>query len=609
MPQADQHDDVPLITIYRQLYRDKFWADVEAGVTKPFVLPLYLVGIFFLPTLYLTIPHKDRPWLYRARWLLLAFVVVFHFHMARDVSSMNFAFAYGVGLLAAWGTIWNFTLLVWTRPQWDAKRVDIRRKVQKEPPERDLDSKATAGSTMSVLGNGNGNASGSRYKEQPTTAETSGRTSGRQTNGHAKPGGHEETSKDLRERQKPAKETSSPPLAEAASINQRADNAESNQGLTADPSEQEFEYYWQEYPSDASFWTRLSWTFDIVTTMRMTGWNWAIPVLPPYRPPPYSGNSQLPLTSGPHRSKQGFKRTLSRRQLFLERLFINIIPNYLILDFCVVVAPADPYFLLGPDHHVPLPAHLASLHPLLLSLRRTAISFVAIFSALQLGWNVIALALAFPCAPVLGFRAHPWHLPTISGSFAQVLDRGLAGFWGAWWHQTFRFGFSAPARWLQRNGYLGRRGATATLAGAALAFLQSGLVHAAASWSTVPDSRPLMPMLFFALAGVGTVLQAQLARSLRPLLGSTAPLPLWARRLANLAFTTLWLWSTSWMLLDDFSRCGLWLFEPLPFSFFRALSGRVGGDPADTRMWRFDAGGAPRWYSGGRRWWESGVAI
>lgn len=35
--------------------------------------------------------------------------------------------------------------------------------------------------------------------------------------------------------------------------------------------EQQYEYYWQEYPIDASFWVRFNWAFDIVSSFRLTG--------------------------------------------------------------------------------------------------------------------------------------------------------------------------------------------------------------------------------------------------------------------------------------------------------------------------------------------------
>ncbi|KAI1486231.1 membrane bound O-acyl transferase family-domain-containing protein [Biscogniauxia mediterranea] len=572
MSQAGQHD-VPLRTIYRQLYREKFWADVEAGVTKPFVLPLYIAGILIIPALYLSIPHKDRPWLYRARWPLLAVLTAFHTYVIRNVSSMNFAAAYGAGLIASWGIIWNFALLVWTRPQWDAKRVHIRRKTRKE--------------TTQKLSNGD-------ITHDSATPPHIG-------NGDAKANGQGATSKDLRKRQTRAKEDAA--AAAAAVLDQTS--------RTADLS-QEYEYYWQEYPADASFWTRLDWVLALVTNVRMTGWNWAIPCLPPYEPPPYVGDVQLPLSSGVHTSRQGFTRALTRRQLLFSRLFGSIVPSYLVLDFCIVATSADPYFLLGPSHResgsVPLPAALASLHPLALSALRTALAFSAILAALHLVWDLWALALAFPLRPLLGpLRSHPWHLPSMTGSFAQVLDRGLAGFWGAWWHQTFRFGFAAPALWLQRRGFLSRS-SFSSLVAPALAFLQSGLVHAAASATTVAPSRWEMPLCFFLCAGAGAVLQARLSAALRPLL---LHLPRPARRAGNLAFALLWMCATSWMLVDDFGRCGLFLYDPLPLSVFRPWSARLGGDPADTSVLRYDPGSAPRWVRVPGRWgWlQSGVAI
>ncbi|KAI5927819.1 membrane bound O-acyl transferase family-domain-containing protein [Camillea tinctor] len=573
MGQPGQHG-VPLRTIYRQIYREKFWADVEAGVTKLFVVPLCFIGILILPALYLAIPHKDRPWLYRARWPLLAFLTAFHAHMIRSVSSMNFASAYGAGLIAAWGTIWNFALLVWTRPQWDAKRMHIRKRTRSETAGKHLNGHSTSQSAL-------------RVQSCDGTATANGHSQGA-------------ASKIPRKRQTHAKE--------AAAV---VSDQPTNQPTSTTDLDQEYEYYWQEYPTDASFWTRLDWVLALITNVRMTGWNWAIPCLPPYEPPPYVDGTQLPLSSGIHKSRQGFTRELTRRQLLRSRFFGSIIPSYLVLDFCIVATSADPYFLLGPENHdrIPLPPPLASLPPLALSALRTGLSFFAILSALHLVWNVWALILAFPLRPLLGpLRSHPYHLPSMTGSFAQVLDRGLTGFWGAWWHQTFRFGFSAPALWLQRRGYLTSRLST-RLVGASLAFLQSGLVHAAASATTVAPSRWPMPLAFFLCAAAGTVLQAQLAAALHRPLVKHLPRP--ARRAGNFAFVLLWMWATSWMLVDDFGRCGLFLYDPLPVSVFRPLSPRIGGDPADTRVLRYDPGSAPTWVwvPGPWGWLQSGMAF
>ncbi|KAI1382063.1 membrane bound O-acyl transferase family-domain-containing protein [Hypoxylon crocopeplum] len=627
-----QHADIA--STYREFYRAKFRDDVLAGTKKPFLVPLYFLGVWILPTLYLAIPHKDRPWLYKARWLVLAFVVVFNFHMILNVSSHNFASAYGAGLIGAWGIIWTFTVLVWTKPQWEAKRVDIRKKSRVEKPESNGDRELSTPSLSTTSGNGHAprktsgkqsshlssvpqqrrNASGEGSEEEPGVAETSGR----ELNGHAANG--DGLSRSLKERRthadtaQPLLEWTSMPgesrkeLLEAIpSLRQNENGATSAADLEKLAAGQEFEYYWQEYPADASFWTRLDWAFDIVSTFRMTGWNWAIPCLPPYEPPATFGSFQLPLNSvGPQRTKQGYTRELSYTKFFLSRLFLDIIPSYVIVDFCAVHMTADPYFVLGPEHNLPLPPHLASHSPLLLSAQRTALSFVGVVSALQLTFNAGALALAFlpPLPQTLRFRSHPWHLPTPFGSFARVLDRGLAGFWGAWWHQTFRFGFAAPARWLLRRGYVDPGTPRARAAAAVVAFAQSGFLHASGSYSTVPNgTRWFLPPLFFLLAGVGTVLQSWLSRAV--LRAYITRLPRWMRRLGNLVFVLVWMWMTSWLLIDDFGRCGLWMFEPVPVSIFRALKY---GPSQDHRVWRYERDFWPRWYWG-KHWWDSGIGV
>ncbi|KAI1336924.1 membrane bound O-acyl transferase family-domain-containing protein [Xylariaceae sp. FL0016] len=615
--QHGQDLDLGLAESHRQLYRAQFRANVAAGAATPFIVPLHFLGIWILPTLYLAIPHKDRPWLYRARWLVLAFTTALHLHMILYTSSMNFAAAYGVGLLAAWATVWNFTVLVWTRPQWDARRVEARRTAKSG-------NEVNGGMSNGSRGT-NGSANGYAASEtQPPAPFDVVKSSSSETNGNL-PYVDGIKLNGLRERgvngaREPVvrpemPEESTKNLEMAISRVTHAGNGvhPENPAETAMDrlgeelsKEHEAEYFWQEYPAEASYWARLDWAFDIVSTMRMTGWNWAIHCLPPYKPPPKIGSSQLPLSYGPHRTKQGFSRTLSRRHLLIERVLFAIIPTYLIVDLIAVLMLQDPYFIVGPEKaaSLPMPPHLASYSPLFLSFRRATLGFVGIVTALQLVFNFGALCLAFLCPPLLGFRAHPWHLPSMSGSFTQVLDRGLAGFWGSWWHQTFRFGFSAPAQWLVRNGYVEKGSGGERIVGAFCAFLLSGFLHASASYSTVPETKWWLPPVFFLLSGVGTVLQSSLCRSsfAKPFIENT---PQWARRAGNLLFVVLWLWATHWALVDDFGRCGLWLFEPVPVSVFRWLGL---GDPKDRRVWRYGEDLMPRWHTG-KHWWDTGIAI
>ena len=79
-------------------------------------------------------------------------------------------------------------------------------------------------------------------------------------------------------------------------------------------------------------------------------------------------------------------------------------------------------------------------------------------------------------------------------------------------------------------------------------------------------------------------------------------IPKVVRRAANLGIVTVWLYFTSPLLVDDFARGGIWLFEPVPISLWRGL----GFGPEGEGWWCW-YGGLLKWRSGGA-WWDSGIA-
>jgi len=85
--------------IARAEYKALFDTEVAKGIREPLVLPFCLFGPFILPIVYLAIPHRNRPWLYHARWLVVAFVVAFDAYMIQYMSSYNVAPAYASGLM------------------------------------------------------------------------------------------------------------------------------------------------------------------------------------------------------------------------------------------------------------------------------------------------------------------------------------------------------------------------------------------------------------------------------------------------------------------------------------------------------------------------------
>jgi hypothetical protein len=186
----------------RELLRSQFRADIASGTARPLVLPFDALGVFLLPLIYLCIPHTGRPWLYKSRFLVLALMIGLNLNIMLKAASTNMAVAYGTGLAATWGIIWGLTVLVWTRPQFEAARVKRRRtKFRRE----------------------NGSVNGEIVHE-----------------------GRKRSNRDLIEEKAPD-ETVAAALLDG------------------------YEYYWQAYPADEGFRTRLDWAYDYVTSFRGSG--------------------------------------------------------------------------------------------------------------------------------------------------------------------------------------------------------------------------------------------------------------------------------------------------------------------------------------------------
>ncbi|KAG9236251.1 membrane bound O-acyl transferase family-domain-containing protein [Amylocarpus encephaloides] len=533
-------------------HREYFLDLVEDGSIRPLIFHYHFSGCLLLIA-YLLIPHTTRPWVYRARWLVLAWNCWWGWKTLWETSSVSSAVNFIVGLTAAWNWVYSWTWLVFYRPQWDARRVKRRTVEAKAHRHHQTWAKASAART----GHGR-ELDGKTGPEASLTANARRRTRSQE-----------------RERDAPSRWNGT-----AAPTETIAD-----------------EYFWEPYPDN--FRERLPWLCDLLINFRLPGWNIAIPQLPP--PPPAAsrhppGIPRAPMPRG--RSHTGLRRCESREDVFWTYV-PRFVLGYLVLDLIKTIAIHDPFFLFGPTTYA-LPPFLARLSPILLYAYRQIMTMAAILTALETGLSlspiVFCLLLGPPC---LGEQAEPWYYSTHWGSVSNIFSRGLNGFWSSWWHQLFRFVFSAPTYYLVRVGAVSAGSQAFRLLQLLFAFAISGVLHAAGSVTTLPHTRPCDFLAFFLLQALGIFLQTVAASRLRPHVKSC---PSILRRAGNFVFTVAWLLSTSWLLVDEFARGAVWLFEPVPISLLRGLGFGVEGD--GWWCWEYMGSG---WYRG--RWWDSGMAL
>ncbi|KAG5926154.1 hypothetical protein E4U42_003571 [Claviceps africana] len=532
-------------------YRHTFLQALQDGSAKPLLIPYSILGSHVIPILWLTIPHVSRPWLYQTRWIVVAFTIVFNVHAMTVTSSTNFGLAYSSGMWLFLGIIQCLNLLVWTRPQFEAARV-IKVVAPKPKPEAEpADTPRQNGGTL---------------------------------NGHATL-----TSQTLKLR----KSVSNAPLEKIA---------ESETG-TGD----EIEYRWQKFPAKAPFLVRLGWVMDLMFSLRGCGWNFSISTIPrPVIPQIIQDNAKVDVDSVPRKTAAGFSHPVTARNL-LRTCLIKALLSYIVLDFLNLQMKRDPYYLVGPNNEYEPPPHIANKSPWSLALCRQSYFLVGVLISITYYFYVSNIFQYYLFKIFFPSRAFLWNFPSMFGSFSDVLDRGLAGWWGSWWHQTFRLVFLAPSVYLLKKGYLKRRTVAADLFGLFISFFQSGLLHAAGSYTAIPHTRPWDQLRYFLFQGLGIVVQQYLSLALRSIFPK---MPRAMRRCGNLAFSILWMFVTSPMFLHDMISCAIWMHESVPISVFRllGLGPALSLGYADNAWWRWDKEYFLKFYET-KHWWEAGFAL
>ncbi|RMY82843.1 hypothetical protein D0864_07965 [Hortaea werneckii] len=526
-------------------YEELYFSLVENGTVYPCIYPWVSAGVAIVLA-YLLVDHRNSPLLKASRWPIFVTSTAFHIWCMLNMQARSAAAAFGLGLMCAWGILWIFAITIAYDCQSHFKRYE--RSVEDSNIEP-IDGAIHKHSNGFAISNG-----------QPT---------------------------ELRKRAGLVRDETSDQKQFTPSKRQRV--------------------FWQSYPSSFSI-ERLDWVLDVFTNFRGVGWTYETNGVPP---PPHSVQVDLGMASASKQdagnkltSKTGIRRYSNHDEL-LKHVAIGIAYGYFALDAIKTIMHHDPYFWGYIDAAAPhwLPGfvrqsyHLTKMYRMLLSL-------YAIYTAL---WYIFKLGPAFFCGILgpkrVGIRGEAWMNPyDMFGAYSNVLDKGLAGWWGGWWHQIFRFGFEAPANRLLELFGIEKRSSLGKLISLLVAFFLSGCLHACGSFTQLGDTRPLKgPMCFFLLQALGIVGQIATVQLLKKA-GIAALCPIWLSRCLNFFLVNTWLYYTAPLLVDDFARGGVWLFEPVPFSPLRGL----GLGQPDDKWYCFEH--QRIWWRTGHYWWDTGIA-
>lgn len=325
---------------------------------------------------------------------------------------------------------------------------------------------------------------------------------------------------------------------------------------------------WEEpYPHD--LYNRLCWVLTLLASIRLGYWKIA----------------------DPHHDKTQPPARLTRTA-FLCRAGSIIIHSYLILDTAAFYSHNDPYFTRA-DIGIDSPLVLSPTAPPFLSLTlqyipipprllRSSALGAQIYSTITLGGALgiplLVLVNRLGLIPTI-WSPHAW--PLFFGPFSAVLDRGLRGLWGTWWHQTMRYPTSLPGRSLAHSLRIPTRSTKDYALRTLSAFFFSGIIHTGLVppqplYATLPTYQIRLSIaLFFWLQALGfglEMLVSKLARQIYP--NANADISrTWLAKIATAAWVLAWLCMTLPILGVGLKELGYGRVYPVPVSVWRGLGG------------------------------------
>ena len=341
-------------------------------------------------------------------------------------------------------------------------------------------------------------------------------------------------------------------------------------------------FLWQPLPEE--FLHRLDWVLDLSCSFRGPRWSHQIPNLPSA---PARVQASLKDDSFAPPSKESERSRHNILRHFLPRFIVCL----LMLDILKNVAMQDPYFWgMGVDNPSPFAWPRAS---------RTLFSAIFVYHSLQ---SIFLLAPVVGCLLLgparIGEHGWPWLYPAFFGSLDAIVNKGLAGAWGQWWHQLFRFSFEGAGDYVGRHVGWDKGSLRGTLLRVNVAFFCSGILHTCASYTAIPSTHPFNAFAFFTLQPIGLLSQRAFSIWLKKNHWRDQ-IPILLRQIGNICFVCIWFYYTGPLIADDFAACGIWLYEPLPISPIKGFRG--------MGWWRWTEH-LVNWHAD-EQWWRSGLAF
>lgn len=314
----------------------------------------------------------------------------------------------------------------------------------------------------------------------------------------------------------------------------------------------------EPYPED--FYRRLTWVGTLLASTRLHRWKIGEPS---------------------HDARQEAWQDVESRWAFVRILLPRILFNLTIYPLLIQVAMHDPGIQSLEPNGVKEPKLVATIRHLVPQ------AFLTPFLCGVYAYSIIGSGFQVP-APLIVFSNYIFNLPPITwsphmlppyfGSFSGVMDYGVTGVWGKWWHQHMRVMVSAPGKWLADGLHLDPKKPLQNFLRYCITvtsgFLFSGITHMGLVPPLAPDAMQLRLQIaiFFWIQTLPIMFEAAViylwySLGLERFSSSSSGVPSVILRMVRLTWAVGWMCFSMQLLILPFDVLGWWTFWwlwPLP---------------------------------------------